>query len=146
MTSVSMPTIPPTPVHRTLPRAAASVGAPLAAVLVWLIANDVVGVDLHSPAMGSSKQPTTVTVVMVVIAALVAGLLGWAALALLEKTVRRPRAVWTWLAAIVFLVSLGAPLSGSGIDDGSRLTLLLLHASVAAVLIPLLRRTATPHR
>jgi hypothetical protein len=144
---VSNPATPTTnPDHSTRPRAAAAVGAPLAAALAWVVATHVAGVDLQSPAMGSGRHPSTLTAVTVVIAALTASLLGWAVLALLEKTVRHPRAAWTWLATIVFLVSLGAPLSGSGIDRGSRLTLVLLHASVAAVLIPLLRRTARPQR
>jgi hypothetical protein len=44
----------------------------------------------------------------------------------------------------VLVVSLGAPLSGRGIDGGSRLVLALLHLTVGALLIVLLARTSTP--
>jgi len=44
------------------------------------------------------------------------------------------------------VVSLGAPLSGRGIDGRSRLVLTLLHLTVGALLIVLLARTSPPAR
>ena len=49
---------------------------------------------------------------------------------------------WTVLAAAGFVLSLGGPMSGAGIETSGRVLLLALHVIVAAVLIPLLYRTA----
>jgi hypothetical protein len=46
----------------------------------------------------------------------------------------------------VLVVSLGAPLSGRGIDEQSRLVLALLHLTVGTLLIILLARTSQPAR
>jgi hypothetical protein len=62
-----------------------------------------------------------------------AGLVGWAWLAVLERTVRRPRLVWTVTAVVVFVLSLGGPAGGT--DVGAVLALFCLHLVVAAVLV-----------
>jgi hypothetical protein len=48
------------------------------------------------------------------------------------------------IATLVLAASLGAPLSGRGIDGESRLVLTLLHLTVGALLIVLLPRTSQP--
>ena len=80
------------------------------------------------------------------VASVVAGLAAWLALALLERLTRHARAAWVALATLVLAASLGAPLSGRGIDGGSRLVLALLHLTVGALLIVLLARTSPPAR
>jgi Family of unknown function (DUF6069) len=82
----------------------------------------------------------------VVVASLVAGLAAWLALAVLERLTRHARAAWVALATLALVASLGAPLSGRGIDGGSRLVLALLHLTVGTLLIVLLPRTSPPAR
>jgi hypothetical protein len=81
-----------------------------------------------------------------VVASVVAGLAAWLALAVLERLTRHARAAWVTLATLVLVASLGAPLSGRGIDGESRLVLALLHLTVGALLIVLLARTSPPAR
>src|SRR6266545_2919532 len=82
----------------------------------------------------------------IVVASVVAGLAAWLALALLERITRHARAAWVALATLTLAASLGAPLSGRGIDRGSRLVLTLLHLTVGTLLIVLLARTSRPAR
>jgi hypothetical protein len=70
-------------------------------------------------------------------ASLIASLLGWALLALLERRTDLARAIWTGVALVVVLLSLGAPLTG-GITTAAAVTLTLMHLAVAAVLITVL--------
>jgi hypothetical protein len=117
----------------------------LAALAVWGISELVFGVDVRQPAFGTG-MPQDLTAGPVMVASVVAGLAAWLALALLERLTRHARAVWVALATLVLVVSLGAPLSGRGIDGGSRLVLALLHLTVGALLIVLLARTSPPAR
>ena len=115
----------------------------LAAVAVWIVSEWVFGVDVREPAFGA-EAPRDVSAGQIVAASVVAGLAAWLALALLERLTRHARAAWVALASLVLAVSLGAPLTGRGIDGGSRLVLALLHLSVGALLIVLLARTSRP--
>jgi hypothetical protein len=115
----------------------------LAALAVWGISELVFGVDVRQPAFGPGV-PQDLTAGPVVVASLVAGLAAWLALAVLERLTRHARAAWVALATLVLAASLGAPLSGRGIDGESRLVLALLHLTVGALLIVLLSRTSTP--
>ena len=117
----------------------------LAALAVWGISELVLGVDVRQPAFGPGV-PQDLTTGPVVVASLVAGLVAWLALAVLERLTRHARAAWVTLATLVLAASLGAPLSGRGIDGGSRLVLTLLHLTVGAWLIALLPRTSQPAR
>ena len=114
----------------------------LAALAVWGI-SELVGVDVRQPAFGTGI-PQDLTAGPVVVASLLAGLAAWPALAMLERLTRHARAAWVVLATLVLAASLGAPLSGRGIDGESRLVLTLLHLTVGALLIVLLSRTSTP--
>jgi hypothetical protein len=69
---------------------------------------------------------------------LVFSLLGWAALALLERYVGRARDVWTALAGTVLLLSL-VPIAIEQATGGTKVMLVLIHAAVAAVLVPVFR-------
>ena len=116
------------------PAALAVAGAAGAAVLAWAVAVPVLGVDLR---VGTEGAATAVGPGSVVAAAVLAGLLGWALLALLVRSVARPGTVWRVVAVVVLLLSLGGPLA-MGVGTASVVVLLTLHAVVAAVLIPLL--------
>jgi hypothetical protein len=110
-------------------------GASLAALAVWFVADVVVGVDLAVRA-GAGTQ--AVGPVAVLVASLAAGLVGWGVRALLDRITSRGRLVWTVVALAVLVGSLLGPLSG--VDGTSRAWLALLHLTVAAGLIPGLGR------
>jgi hypothetical protein len=117
----------------------------LAALAVWGVSELVFGVNVRQPAFGTGV-PQDLTAGPVVVASVVAGLAAWLALAVLERLTRHARAAWVTLATLVLVVSLGAPLSGRGIDEQSRLVLALLHLTVGTLLIILLARTSQPAR
>ncbi len=123
-------------------RLLAVVSATVAALIVWVVAELAVGIDLRTPAFGSWSS-FDVNAAVVIVTAAAAGLLAWGLLALLERMTARARAVWTAIAVVVFVLSLGQPMSGSGITSANRLWLALMHVAVAVVLVPLLGRTAS---
>lgn len=114
-------------------------GATAAAVLLWIVAA-ATGVDFEVAAMG---PPMTVSLPLVVAAALFASLAGWGVLALLERRTSRARQIWTALAVAVLLISL-VPLPTAEAPAATRVCLALMHISVGAVLIPGLRASAGP--
>lgn len=111
-------------------------GAPAAALTVWALAVPVAGTTL-TVRMGDGAQP--VGPAPVVVASLLAGLAGWAVVAVLERSTARPGRIWAIVAAAVLAVSLTGPL-GSAVGAAAALVLILLHLVVAAVLIPGLAR------
>lgn len=117
--------------NRRLLTIAAAVAATLA---VWLAAVPILGVELAARAGGRTIE---VGPGAVVIATVVAGLAGWALLALLERLTLRARAIWTAIAAAVLVLSMLGPLGGIG--AASQLTLALMHLAAGAVVIAGLR-------
>jgi len=117
------------------------VAAPLAALLVWLAAVPLAGIDLAAqPVPGSAVQP--VGPVSVVVSALAAGLVAWAARAMLDRAGTRGRAIWTGIAAVALLVSLAGPL-GAGATMAAGIVLASMHVVVGATLIAALAPPAT---
>ncbi|GHJ53801.1 hypothetical protein Nm8I071_31080 [Nonomuraea sp. TT08I-71] len=119
-------------------RALAVLAATAATLAVWTASVPVAGVDL---AVRSGGTEQSVTPAAVGVSTLLAGLAGWALLALLERFTARARAVWTGAAGLVLLLSLLGPVGG-GVGAAATLTLVALHLAAGAVLVPLLRRTA----
>ncbi len=119
-------------------------GGVIGALLIWAIAVPIAGVDLQAPGGPGSTTLEPVYLPAVLISALVASLAGWGLLALAEKFTRKPRAIWTTIVLTLLLFSFGAPILGAGVPTGSRVTLAAMHLAVAAIVIPLLGRTATP--
>lgn len=119
------------------------VGAVVAAAVAYLIINAVVG-DLSAPSM-NGQEGTDITIGAVIMVSALASLLGWGLLALLERFSGKGRLIWTIVALVVLVLSLGGPLGGTDVTTGNRIGLLLLHIVVAAVLIPFLPgpRTST---
>jgi Family of unknown function (DUF6069) len=74
----------------------------------------------------------------IVVFTLVFSLLGWAALALLERYVRRARSIWTALAGAVLLLSF-VPIAIEQATGDTKVMLALIHTAVAAVLVPVFR-------
>src|SRR5512133_1498416 len=150
MASSLEPTAPPGGTRGSLwrrptGRPLAVVLAVLAALAVWGVSALVFGIDVQQPAFGTGV-PQDLTAGPIVVASVVAGLAAWLTLAVLERLTHHARAAWVTLATLVLVVSLGAPLSGRGIDEQSRLVLALLHLTVGTLLIVLLARTSPPAR
>jgi hypothetical protein len=116
----------------------AVVGITVAAALVWwAVLSQVAGIDLQA------KQGTIMRIngVSVFVAATAMSLAGWGLLALLERRTVNARKVWTVVAVISCVTSLGSPLF-SGIGIGAKLGLASLHLVVGAAITLGLRRTA----
>lgn len=133
-------TYPVTQSRRRLHRATIVVLVALAAVAMHAVITST-GVDL---VVGESTR-RTVTGGAAAGAALVAGLLGWALLALLERFSRRPERTWTSVAGGVLALSLGGPVI-AGASGSALLGLLALHLVVGGLLVVLLPRTARASR
>lgn len=130
------------PGSRKRARLLASAWAVLAALAVWIVAGQILGIDLREPAMVAGGATRALGPLNVVFASTVASLAGWGLLAVLERFTSRARTAWTVIAALAALLSLGGPFSGAEITTTNRVVLALLHIVVAAVLIPLLARTS----
>jgi hypothetical protein len=113
-------------------RAGTVVLAVLATVVVWTIADPVLGVDLA--AKSSNGTVTAIGLPSVIVVTLLAGLVGWGLLALLERLGRLGRRIWTIAAVVVLLLSL---LLGptAGVTTGAKFTLALLHLTAGLVVI-----------
>jgi len=123
-------------------RAVVVLAAVVAAVVVWGVAR-AFDIDLRSPSSGS-QQGDSVGIGLVLAVSALVSLAGWGLLALLERfAAARARIVWTVVAGVVFLLSLGGPWSGDGVDTDARLVLTAMHVVVTAVLITQLPRTAS---
>ncbi|WP_327353937.1 DUF6069 family protein [Streptomyces sp. NBC_01304] len=130
-----------TPTARRGRDRALAVGSAVAATaLVWAVGR-AAGAELVVP-QGAGKDPMDVGIGAVLATTLGISLLGWGALALLERRLPgRALAIWTRTAAVVTLLSL-LPALASQAEAGTKVVLSLLHLTVAAVLVPLVRRTA----
>ena len=109
----------------------------VAALAGWALLAQVAGIELRA------KQGSTVEVGAgsVFFAAAAMAFAGWGLLALLERKTVNARKVWTVVAVIACVTSLGSPLT-SGIGAGAKLGLAALHLLVGATTIFGLRRTA----
>ncbi len=117
-------------------RAAVAVTAAVGAAATWLAGN-ALGADLViDPATGQQLDLATVTV-----STLLAGLAGWAGLALLERFTRRALLVWTVLASVIALSSFGPVFAVDG-SAGTTAVLIAWHVVAGLVIIVGLRATA----
>ncbi|KAB1927278.1 hypothetical protein F8280_07880 [Micromonospora noduli] len=134
MSAATVTTPAPSPLRRRALGVAAAVVAPL---VIWAI-GALAGVDYTVESPG---QPATVIGAgAIVMIALGAALLGWAALALLERFAPRvARPVWISLAVIVTVLSF-VPVLSVEATGGAKLALGATHVAVAVALIALLPR------
>jgi hypothetical protein len=116
----------------------AVLGATAAAVAIWIVAT-LAGAEL-TVSFSAGQPIQKVTVINVVVAALVGSLAGWGLLALLRRFTTNARAIWTVIAIVVALLSLGGPLSAIA-SIGTKVSLVAMHLAVATVTIVGLRRT-----
>jgi hypothetical protein len=125
-----------------------SLGACLVAVVAGALGGTVVWAILDRAMDGltqpgfASHAPQRLGIVAVVVASLLGGLVGSTALIVVERVLHRDRRTWFAIVSVALVLSLGGPLSGTGVTAGDRLALVLLHGTVAAVVLPLLYRSA----
>ena len=112
-------------------------GAVLAAVVIWEVTVVLLGVDLQVLQGGVVQS---VGVGLVIAATAVASLCGWALLVGLERFTRRPRTIWTVVAVLLTVLSLGGPFS-SATTTSTAVSLALMHLAVGAVAVVGFRRT-----
>jgi len=122
-------------------RVVAVLVAMIATALVFLVATLGFGQQLYAPGFDGSP-PQELSIWLVAATAGVAGVAAVGVLAVIERISRRPARVWLVVSTTVLIVSLGAPLSGEGIDAANKLALASMHLTAGAVLIPLLYRNA----
>src|SRR4030088_1591530 len=118
-------------------RALGVVGAVVAAVTGWAVAVPVLGIELTFR-FGNTAPPNGV-VWAVVGFTMGASLAGWGILAALERHMSNAREIWTAVALVVLVASLGLPLA-AGTTIPSQIALAMMHLAAAGVLIPPLRR------
>ena len=119
----------------------AAIAAPL---IIWVAATPVLKIALEvrlTP--GSPTQ--TVSALTIAIVGMLAGLVAWGLLALLERVTRHPRAIWTSISMVVLVVSLAGPLSGAQ-TPSAKVALVCMHLAVAIALVPLLAYTAVARK
>ena len=126
-----------------LHRALSVAGAVIAALAVWVIAVPILGA--HLTIRFGSGAPETIGFALVAGASLLGSLGGWGLLALLERRTPRARTIWTGVAVIVAIASLGLPLTAAT-TTSTEVALGAMHLAVAAVLIPALRWTSSARR
>jgi hypothetical protein len=112
---------------------------------IWIVAATAATGAAWATARGLGADLTAggqvVTLPAVVVATAVAGLAGWAFLAVLERATRHAATAWTCVAVAVLLLSLAGPVGGAETGGGAA-ALVAMHLAAGAVLIPGLGRTA----
>ena len=127
--------------NRTITRVGAVAAGAVAALIVWALALTTGGIQVALGGGAATDMPWW----QVLAASVVAGLAGWALLAVLEARLgARARRTWTIVAVVVALVSLAGPLGMPGIETGDRFWLAGVHLLLAATYIPTMAATARP--
>jgi Family of unknown function (DUF6069) len=101
--------------------------APAAALAAWAVIR-LTGIDLVVSVGDGTVGPTDVFG-----AALLGALAGWAVVRLLERTIRYPRRLWSFLGSTALAVSVIGPTSFA--DGTSSVALIALHFVVAVIVI-----------
>jgi hypothetical protein len=109
----------------------------IGALALWTITDPIAGIGL-------SVRQGPVGAGAVIVTSLLAGLAAWALLAVMRRTMTKPRRAWTITAVVVLAISLLGPL-GSASNAASAVILTGMHLLVGAILIVGLRRSAV-HR
>lgn len=130
------------PARPALRRRSSRAGSVAAAVgsasVIYLVASGAgVPFELTDP---GKTQPMHFTVVTIAVVAGFFALAGWAALALLERYSGRASRIWGMLAGTVLLLSY-VPIGAEHATPATKITLVLIHTTVAATLVPMLRPT-----
>jgi hypothetical protein len=131
-------------------RALCAAGGALAAALAWIVEVPLLGIHLnvrfgpgHMQAGAGHIQ--TIAIGQVIGVTVAASLFGWLLLALLERRTAQARLLWTTIALAALAVSLALPLAVATTTSAAT-GLIVMHVTVAAVVIPAMARTARSHR
>jgi hypothetical protein len=114
----------------------------VAAVVMYLLFSLILD-DFRTPAMNGGAA-TDVNIGAVLFVSALVSLASWALLAILERFTAKALTIWTVVAIAVLVLSIGGPMSGTGITTGNRLALALIHVVVGTVLIVFMRRATGP--
>ncbi|QDO87659.1 hypothetical protein FNH13_04315 [Ornithinimicrobium ciconiae] len=106
----------------------------MAALLTWLVADPVLGVDLEVLTTPGGDATRLVSAGAIVSSTIIVGLLGWALLAVLQRISGRGTTIWRWTATTVALLSLAGPLTLAQ-TTAATVVLTVLHVVVAAILL-----------
>jgi hypothetical protein len=121
-------------------RALTVLAAIVATLVIWAVETLLLGIDLRArPVPGAA--PVVVGPAAIAFGTLLAGLVAWGLLAALERLTSRVRTVWVIVAVVALLISLAGPLGG-GVTAMAAVGLACMHLAAAAILIPLLPRSA----
>lgn len=110
--------------------------ATFAPLIIWILAVPLGGVHLDVK-FGQGQPLQTITPANILVVAAIVSLLAWTLLAVLERvraSAASARRLWSILAGVVLVLSFAGPLT-SAVGIGAKLTLLAMHAVVAAVLL-----------
>ncbi|MFI7025690.1 DUF6069 family protein [Micromonospora sp. NPDC049900] len=119
-------------------RAIGVLAAVLAAVVIWVVAVPLAGVDLMAT-VASGEPPMEIGVGAVIASSLITSLLGWGLLALLERVTRHGLRIWVIVAVLFTLLSLAGPFMAE--TGAATAVLLLMHLAVGGVLIAAMLRS-----
>jgi hypothetical protein len=122
---------------RTRTRLLTIAAAVVAAVAVWGIAT-AAGAELE---VDQGFGVMAINAGSVIFSVLLAGFAGWGILALLERRSPRGASTWTIIAVAVLVLSF-LPIAFVEATAGTRVALAAMHLTVAAVIIPIFRRTS----
>ena|SRR5215468_4124255 len=110
------------------------------ALVVWTIEGPILGARMEVPQNGTVEHITWDRVLFV---STLVSLLGWGLLTVLERVAARyARAIWTVPAVLLLLVSFYKPFFNPGVTLGTRVGLSIIHITVAAILMTVMRQTA----
>lgn len=119
------------------------VTAVVAGLVIWAITRLILGHDLMTTSNGNDDA-TAISPVAVGAESLIAGMIAWGVLVLLERFASRAGCFWLIIAVVVLAISLLGPLAlASG--TGSKVALIALHLVVGAILIAGFARTTSTH-
>jgi hypothetical protein len=120
-------------------RALCAAGGALAAALAWIVEVPLLGI--HLDFRFGTGHIQTIAVGQVIGVALVASLLGWLLLALLERRTTRARFLWTTSTLAALAASLALPLAAAT-TAAAAAGLVVMHLTVGVAVIPAMARTA----
>ncbi len=124
--------------RRLILRSAAVAAAVAGALVTWVVAAPIAGIELEVRVNGETSE---VGPLGIAVTSAVAGLAAWAVLALLERRRASARRTWIIVAALVLVVSLAGPI-GSAVGTGTALALVAMHVVVGTILIAMFARSA----
>ena len=136
MSTTTITTVPDTKHGRA--RALCVAGGALAAALAWIVEVPLLGI--HLTYRFGTGHIQTIAGGRVVGIAVVASLLGWLLLAVLERRTPHARTLWTTIALVTLAASLAMPLAAT--TTSAAVGLAVIHLTVGAAVIPAMARTA----